>query len=750
MNLLAKAKPARFLRQHTEDVMDSMDCLLDLCTDQILHAFGLESYRDRFVRTCKVAAFLHDFGKANSHFQEMIHSVEKGMRIDQAFRHEAISLLMLEKTELKDWVASHIDPQDILFLLWTVSGHHRKFPRPRNEKASGYYLTMYLGHSDFSDLLSLGERYGMTDPPKLDTVKWEFGVREFIDDGFEEMFMDYKAQWKNVNEENKRFLAVMKHALMVADGLASALTDHTPDKIDIPGYMKDSLSEPTLTKEDLDEIIENRLREGKKLMLMPFQRQVGECKGQVSLVQAGCGTGKTVASVLWMQQHIGKKFIFCTPTTNTALEIFRDYFSKNSLLVNSRAGHDIDVLTEQGELTDYQHYRKVFDLWSSPMLTCTADTVLGAMQNNHKGICLLPYLSNSAIVFDEIHAYDDKMFSHFLQFLQTFKNIPVLLMTASLQEGRLKKLREVLSLDSISGPKNIETNPRYEFGEYLLANEDALGERLFPRVKESLDQGKKVLWVSNTVRRTVDYAKSFLVKYGEKYPVIVYHSRFRYDDRSPIHKDLIQRFAGNEPVLVFATQVTEMSLDISSDYMVTEKAPVPALIQRMGRLNRHNPVGTKPVDIILPEADNIYAPYNKEQFENSDLWIQNLQEQRILSQRDLISLWDQSKEVFDPYTSCCMLDGFDNKDEDSYSSEYGFGTGRGSLREFGYTMPVILAEDAKLVKERKINPIGVQIPMVIPDEKKVNWKEWDQIGFSVVAEEEHIHYDKFFGGSWKF
>jgi CRISPR-associated endonuclease/helicase Cas3 len=40
-------------------------------------------------------------------------------------------------------------------------------------------------------------------------------------------------------------------------------------------------------------------------------------------------------------------------------------------------------------------------------------------------------------------------------------------------------------------------------------------------------------------------------------------------------------------ILVIATQVCEMSLDISADLMVTAECPLPALVQRLGRLNRY-------------------------------------------------------------------------------------------------------------------------------------------------------------------
>ena len=67
---------------------------------------------------------------------------------------------------------------------------------------------------------------------------------------------------------------------------------------------------------------------------------------------------------------------------------------------------------------------------------------------------------------------------------------------------------------------------------------------------------------------------------------LVYHSRFRYCDRVRQHGAVIDAFRGNAPALAICSQVAEMSLDLSASLLVTDLAPVPALIQRLGRLNR--------------------------------------------------------------------------------------------------------------------------------------------------------------------
>src|SRR5438477_6259046 len=61
------------------------------------------------------------------------------------------------------------------------------------------------------------------------------------------------------------------------------------------------------------------------------------------------------------------------------------------------------------------------------------------------------------------------------------------------------------------------------------------------------------------------------------------HSRFTWGDRAKREtKENIQKYN-----LVIATQVIEVSLDVSFDTMFTELAPADSLLQRFGRVNRH-------------------------------------------------------------------------------------------------------------------------------------------------------------------
>ncbi len=129
------------------------------------------------------------------------------------------------------------------------------------------------------------------------------------------------------------------------------------------------------------------------------------------------------------KNHPTQRLYFCYPTTGTATEGFKDYLHEADVgadLFHSRREVDFEIILNTGrdvqqDEVDASLRIEALDAWSTPIVSCTVDAVLGLVQNNKRGLFAWPALSQSAFVFDEIHAFDDKLFGALLDFSAIFR-----------------------------------------------------------------------------------------------------------------------------------------------------------------------------------------------------------------------------------------------------------------------------------------------------------------------------------------
>jgi CRISPR-associated endonuclease/helicase Cas3 len=301
---------------------------------------------------------------------------------------------------------------------------------------------------------------------------------------------------------------------------------------------------------------------------------------------------------------------------------------------------------------DYHAVERLFALgyWPKRVFSATVDSFLAFMRNQYASLCLLPVLADSVLVVDEVHSFDQAMFTALERFLKFF-DIPVLCMTASLPPDRLQTLREACGLEVFpQTPEAFEDlrrqseAPRYRLSATEKA--EAVG-----RIREAVGRGKaKALWVVNTVRRCQELARSLIAALPAGAKVLCHHSRFRLSDRRDRHNEVMQGFQRpTGPVVVVTTQVCEMSLDIDADVLVTEVAPVPSLIQRMGRCCRTlPPTGARFGEVFVYEPPNA-RPYTPQEIEEGQALVQMLcARHRLLSHADLANYLSEM-QVADPF-----------------------------------------------------------------------------------------------------
>ncbi len=96
--------------------------------------------------------------------------------------------------------------------------------------------------------------------------------------------------------------------------------------------------------------------------------------------------------------------------------------------------------------------------------------------------------------------------------------------------------------------------------------------------------------IVNTVKRAQQIARECVDIFGEE-EVYLLHSNFMDSQRAEKERELMRLIGKNAPrnrKIIIGTQVLEQSLDIDFDVLITDLCPMDLLIQRMGRLQRHD------------------------------------------------------------------------------------------------------------------------------------------------------------------
>jgi len=281
--------------------------------------------------------------------------------------------------------------------------------------------------------------------------------------------------------------------------------------------------------------------------------------------------------------------------------------------------------------------------------------LLGVLQTRHVFVRLFG-LAHKTVIVDEVHAYDTYM-SALLERLLTWLaalGCRVVLLSATLPRARRERLlrayQEGLAtlLGSKDGaamsPGENEAPAPYPRLTWITSEEasarpvgisdisrknvavrwlsGASTAELGLLLTEALANGGCAAVICNTVRRAQETYRALKEWFGgtasDGGPELdLLHARFLHKDREVREQRALARFgkdASQRPrrAVLVATQVIEQSLDLDFDVMVTELAPADLILQRIGRLHRHDrerPPGMGQAEVwILPPPEEDGAP----------------------------------------------------------------------------------------------------------------------------------------------
>ncbi len=612
--------------------------------------------QQKFLLNLRIAALFHDIGKANEDFQQ---AVSQSGFYQQTIRHEHLSALLLHLPEVREWLSENKN-LDLEVITGAVLSHHIKASAD-NEKWTWMqskgkpFLQLFDSHYEINAIFDrIKEIAELSNNLRIDLKVWaeKSPWIDALENGFDTA-RDFKRlinkEAKKDKPERRNLLLTVKAGLIASDAVASGLVREGEV---IEDWINEKAHSKTIENDEVAIAIINKRAEkifkDKPVKWNDFQLKSATL-GKRALLLAACGSGKTIAAWKWAeaqsQAHEIGKVIFLYPTRGTATEGFKDYVGyapeAEASLLHGTAKYELEGIADNpNEATkdkDYETNARLFALgfWGKRYFSATVDQFLSFLEHSYSSLCLLPVLADSAVIIDEVHSFDKQMFENLVCFLQNF-DIPVLCMTATLPKTRIQNLEKVglrvypnkEEQAELKDLEKAETHPRYNLE--FVANEDEALKIAAAEYKA----GKRVLWVVNTVKRCQNIAKRLKNKHEIK--ALVYHSRFRLKDRKKKHEATVDAFKQTEfPQIAITTQVCEMSLDLDADVLITEIAPIPSLVQRFGRSNRHLAKGQdfrSRLVVYMPESDK---PYNqKEDLETALIFLNDLP-QKDISQRCL-------------------------------------------------------------------------------------------------------------------
>ncbi|MGD9978409.1 MAG: CRISPR-associated helicase Cas3' [Bacteroidales bacterium] len=528
------------------------------------------------VSIARRGAILHDIGKASSLFQQ---TLKKNFQRPPGFvfRHELASLFFI----------SLLEEEEKYPIIDMIVAHHKSVYHDAggkglldlNENEPDCFEKHIKGFEIWSkDALSILEQFGFA----TKTISVEQAKENFYE------VVDYCA--------SKSYgYSVWKGVLMAADHLASAMS----------GYVR-PLARRLFIVPDLN------YYHSRKSELYPLSLIQTDDRRKHTLVTAPTGAGKTDFLIRRCKGRVFYTLPFQASINAMYERIKGDLKNTDAEVRLLHASSSIKL--ENGKIEE-----KILQRHIGASVKVLTPHQLASLVFGTKGYeTLIADLKGCDIILDEIHTYSETTQAIVLKVVEILCNFDcrVHIGTATMPTALYNRLVDILGGQGCIYEVKLSDEILETFNRHIIHKADCM-ESLSCILDEAIQQNQKVLVVCNQVKR----AQSLFSDLSEKYPHIekmLVHSRFKRGTRSKLESDLRNVYNNNtETCLVVSTQVVEVSLDISFDLMITECAPIDALIQRFGRINRKRSKETighyKPIYVLAPPTEKADAmPYGLE------------------------------------------------------------------------------------------------------------------------------------------
>ena len=576
------------------------------------------------LKDLEAAAALHDIGKASRGFQEML----EGKKADwNGWRHELLSAAFASNLAVS---------QEVIFAILT---HHRQIPGGAHAEPGVRLRWHNNAPEDWERMLAdwrineplvreIWDRICQNvDRPELLSGSEKAAATIRLDLAW----LDYKllqGQRKCITSERRFRASLLRGLLITADHMSSGGIETLPRSVNFKSFSP-------------------------KFGLREFQSRCAT-SGHV-ILRAPTGSGKTEAALVWAgaNQPENGRFFYTLPYT-AALNAMHDRMQgqfpsdKDSIgLLHARAAHHLyeaaqqDYLGDKGRSTEEARARaRLAREMYYPVRICTPHQLLRFTLRGRGWEQMLAEIPESCIVFDEVHSYDPALAGLTLGTARLFAALGAKLMfvSATLPKFLEQEIRGLVPATPISPDPGFGSDLEIlEKKRHVACVVDRSLFDLIPDIERSAKNGSHVLVVCNHVRSAQRIAKLLRAKLGEgENMVCLFHGRFNMRDRTTKEKALTSECL---PSVLVATQVVEVSLDISFDLGFFEGAPIDALAQRMGRVNRLGKAERPATITIAREPLSSHRLYNSDKTNATlDLLARRTEP---LSEQDLVEICDE-------------------------------------------------------------------------------------------------------------
>ena len=680
--LLAKRDPRENLQKHTENCLSVYESLR-----QRMPFLAEVAKEPDFFEHLFYAVALHDFGKAATGFQKQLTDRKRW-----GYRHEILSTGFVVTLQLPQ------EAKQVIALA--ILTHHKDIETLTEKYSCGqeneYDYQEWQKHiaeltPNWDALMEIQEQVPQWCPtaecfwtPVKSTDQLIGGYREFL-----RPYLNSKED-RELTPLHGTYGMLMRGCMIACDHLASAGKNEIQTALD------------NLEVELMQHVKEKAEEKGRQFHgWEPFQKASGETIGQLML-SAPTGSGKTEAALLWSDKNqcktLGNRVFYVLPYTasiNAMYKRLKKLVTKEKIgVLHGKAAYfiyrqfadreykrqDIDekyqtkyqtliaeghepesakklIVQEQAK----KHAKVERDLTNKicrPYKVLTPFQLLKAFFGIRGFEMQMAEMSQGLFIFDEIHAYDPHTTALILTMIKKLREAyaaKFCIMTATMPKFLKQMINDTLGQLT---PVEMDAQERDRFTRHRVVLLDNSIHEAIPLIEERLMQGQQVMVVCNTVNQAQNvFQKLQSVTDNAK----LLHSRFILRDRECIEQEL-----ENADLLV-GTQAVEVSLDIDFDCLFSEPAPIDALIQRFGRINRKRKKYICDVHICENGSENdkyIYSPEKVERTIKAFASIDVLHESKIQNLIDEVygdeydekeyEKFDKAKRMFEQHVECIV------------------------------------------------------------------------------------------------